>query len=84
MLQSTGYEVVLHDIQEMLSKRQFVSHKSSVSSMVLMVKKCQEMHKIHLFYNKKLFTYVSVDMECYNIERKLYHIDLRYEVHIYC
>ena len=33
-LQTTGYEVILHDFQEVTSERQVISHGQAVMSMV--------------------------------------------------
>ena len=75
-LQSTRHEVILRGLWEVMSERQVISHDSSVTPMVLKNGiKLQEMHNIHLSYNKTI-----VDL-CFRrhemlLNSKLNHIDL--------
>ena len=64
-LQSTGHEVLLHGLREVMSKPPVILHDSSITSLLLMVqngRKCIA----NIYYNiKQLLTYVSIDTECY-------------------
>ena len=74
-LQSTRHEVILTGLREVTSERQVISHDPSVFS-TFYGQKWQEMHNIHLLYNKTI-----VDL-CFGrhgvlLNSKLNHIDLR-------
>ena len=64
-LQSTRHEVILNGLLEVTSERLVILHDPSVTSLVLMVKIGRKFITYSSFIIKQLFTYVSVDMECY-------------------
>ena len=76
MLQRTRHEVILHGLWEVTSDPQVISHDLSVTSKALDGLKWQEMHNIHLLYNK---TIVDLRFGRHGVllNSKLYLIDLR-------
>ena len=52
-LQSTRHKVILNGLREVTPERQVISHDPSVMSMFKGLK-WQEMHNIHLLYNKTI------------------------------
>ena len=64
-LHDTRQEVILHNLREVTSERQVISHDPSVEPMVLMVENDRKCISYIYFIIKQLLTYVSVHMECY-------------------
>ena len=71
-LQSARHEVILHGLRRVTQERPVITHDLSVTSVVLMVQKWQEMHHIHLLYNKTI-----VDL-CFGRHGMLLNSELNY------
>ena len=75
-LQSTQNKVKLHGLREVMSERQVRFTWSICNLKGFYAIKWQEMHNIHLFYNKTIVD-LWVGRHGVLLNSKFYHIDLR-------
>ena len=74
-LQSTPHEVILHGLREATSEHQVIPHAPSIT-LRFNGPKWQEMHNIHLLYNKSI-VYLCFGRHGLLLNSKLNYIDLR-------